>query len=270
LIGVALLGVFTSYFGEKKTAFRFIIALPCYVAVLFVHFNLKLWIPHINPTRFDALYWNIDLLLHPVVRFCMMIRRLMSGIISFDKNFYMTSFIGMFYCSFAYHAIVTPREFGKLATAVVIFQTLGAICYLIAPAVGPFIYEPGVNPIISEDQHVMLAIYQHSLSQGATWLVNYGGENFTAGLAAMPSLHAAGAFLFVIFAWNHGKILLPLYAFLLFFILVTAIASRWHYIVDVPAGLALAYVSYWLATRLTRTAAETPPIEEAVPELAAA
>ena len=29
------------------------VALPCYATVLVVHFNLKLWVPYINPTSYD-------------------------------------------------------------------------------------------------------------------------------------------------------------------------------------------------------------------------
>src|SRR3546814_10902069 len=57
LIGVGLLGILTFFVGNRAIASRFLIALSCYAAILFAHFNMKLWIPHINPTNFDASYW---------------------------------------------------------------------------------------------------------------------------------------------------------------------------------------------------------------------
>src|SRR3546814_6437258 len=68
LIGVGLLGILTFFVGNSAIASRFLIALPCYAAILFAHFNIKLWIPHITPTNFDASYWALDQLMRPVVR----------------------------------------------------------------------------------------------------------------------------------------------------------------------------------------------------------
>ena len=136
--------------------------------------------------------------------------------------------------------------------AVLFLQSLGTFAYLIAPAIGPFVYEDGINPMVTAGQHTMLEFYRGSITHGPDWIAENGGAHFTAGLAAMPSLHSAGAFLFFLFAWHRAKILVPLYALLLLFILVTAVASRWHYLIDVPAGTALAWVSFRLANRLTR------------------
>src|SRR3546814_2289601 len=63
LIGVGLLGILTFFVGNRAIASRFLIALPCYAAIPFAHFNIKLWIPHINPTNFDASYWALDQLM---------------------------------------------------------------------------------------------------------------------------------------------------------------------------------------------------------------
>ncbi len=252
LIGIGLLGAVTFVVGDRKIAHRFMIALPCYAVVLFAHFNIKLWIPHINPTEFDDAYWAVDQTFWPIVEACNSLRHALTFLVPYDANFYMISFIGMFYISFIYHAVKTPHHFGKLTTSVLFLQVFGTIAYLIAPAVGPFIYEAGVNPIISQGQHQMLEFYRNSVAFGPDFLAKNGSANFTAGLAAMPSLHSACACLFFIFAWNHGKVLLPLYSFLFVFILITAIASRWHYVIDIPVGVGLAWASYKLADLVTR------------------
>lgn len=252
LIGIALLGAGMFLFGKRDVASQYFLAFPCYAMVLFAHFNIKLWIPHINPVHYDALYWQIDMMARPLVDFCMTLRQSMLWLIPYDANFYMISFIGLFYCSFLYHALKTPEYFGKLVVAVLLLQSFGTFAYLIAPAVGPFIYESGTNPYITTSQDSMLGFYQSSVSIGPAWLAQHGGEGFTAGLAAMPSLHAAGAFLFVLFAWRHGRVLVPLYSLIFLFIAVAAIASRWHYLIDLPAGMALSWASLTLAERLTR------------------
>lgn len=271
LIGVALLGVATFIAGKRDVAASFLIALPCYVVILFAHFNLKLWIPHINPVMYDDVYWATDEFLRPIVDLCVYIRNNIFGFVSQDSNFYMVSFIALFYTSFLYHAIKTPAHFRTLVVAVLLLQASGALAYLVAPAIGPFIYERGVDTGITTGQLSMLEFYRNSVAHGPAWLAENGSANFTVGLAAMPSLHAGGAFLFFLFAWKHGRILLPLYSVILVFILVTSIASRWHYVVDAPAGLALAWVCVRLAERImgkAKDAAAPDPIDTAVPAAA--
>jgi len=250
LIGVALLGITTFLAGKRDVATSFFIALPCYVAILFAHFNIKLWIPHINPVMHDDFYWSTDQAVRPIIDACDYIRVNIFGFIPYESNFYMMAFIALFYTSFLYHAIKTPAYFRTLVVAVLLVQSLGALAYLVAPAIGPFIYEVGVDPTITPGQFNMLEFYRNSVTEGPAWIARHGGTHLTVGLAAMPSLHAAGAFLFFLFAWKHGRILLPLYSIILFFILVTSVASRWHYVIDVPAGIALALLCLRFAERI--------------------
>ncbi|WP_395391137.1 phosphatase PAP2 family protein [Novosphingobium sp. BL-8A] len=251
MVGVVLIGLPMIFLGKRKVAARFLIGLPCYTIALFVYFNVKLWIPHLNSHNFDGFYWKIDEFSMPLIYLCMAIRRGLLPVIPYEANFYLSSYMMLFYISFLYHAIRTPEQFGKLIVAVILLQLLSIVGYVGTPAVGPFIFQNGLNPIISQGQHQMLNFYFHSLSGGGKWIASQGGANFTAGLAAMPSLHAGGAFLFFMFARKHGKVLVPPYAFILFYILVTAIASRWHYVIDIPVGMGLAWFSYTLADRLS-------------------
>ena len=251
LLGIGIWGIF-AFIGQKKALARtFFIALPCYVVVLFAHFNIKLWIPHINPVLYDGLYWEIDQIFRPLVDVCIFIRENLTAIIPYETNLYMIGYIAMFYGSFSYHALRTPEKFSELVIAALLLQCIGTIGYLVAPAIGPFIYEEGVNPMVTGGQHSMLEFYRHSLAGGSDWLVQNGGRSFTGGLAAMPSLHSAAAFLFLAFAWKHGRILVPLYAFLTAFIFVTAVATRWHYLIDIPFGVLVAWVSLKGAERLS-------------------
>lgn len=247
LIGVGIWGIFALLGQKRETARVFLIALPCYAIVLLVHFHLKLWVPHINPHLYDGFYWQLDQAMRPLVDACMAARRAMSVLVPMDSNFYMIGFIGLFYISFCYHAFVTPDKFRQLFLAALLFQGLGGLAYMAFPALGPFLYEPGLDAAAAGAQKSMLEFYRHSVSGGAEWLALKGGIHLTAGLGAMPSLHTGGAFLFFLFACKHGRILVPLYALILAFILVAAVSTRWHYLIDLPAGLLLAWFSIRLA-----------------------
>src|SRR3546814_15472927 len=67
LIGVGLLGILTFFVGNRAIASRFLISLPCYAAILFAHFIIKLWILHINPTNFSSLSWTLNQLIRTYV-----------------------------------------------------------------------------------------------------------------------------------------------------------------------------------------------------------
>jgi hypothetical protein len=256
LVGAALIGLLallTSRARRNHDLFRTIlIGIPCYALVLYCHFNVKLWVPHINPARYDDVLWMTDQALRPVVDACMDIRRLLAGVLPYDANFYMTGFILQFYATFAYYALRRPEHFRELLLAVMLMQLIGTIGYVMMPALGPFIYESGVNPLISEAQAHMLAFHRQSMAQGPAWIGTHGSEAFTAGLAAVPSLHAAGSALFLAFSRRHAPALLPFHAFCTLFILIAAVANRWHYVIDLPLGLLVAALSLSFATRIVR------------------
>src|SRR3546814_12470056 len=63
LIGVGLRGILTFFVGNSAIASRFLIALPCYSAILFAHCDIKLWILHINQTNYDASHLSSETLI---------------------------------------------------------------------------------------------------------------------------------------------------------------------------------------------------------------
>jgi hypothetical protein len=250
LIGVALCGVVILLYRRDAMALTFLVALPAYALILLCHFNLKLWIPHINPLLWDEAYWHIDQALRPMVDACFAIRRAIAPVVPLDSNFYMTAFITLFYLSFCIHAVRDRHDFRTLFLAALLFQGLGAIAYLLMPALGPFIYEQGLEPATTLAQQSMLHSYRGNAADGAAWIAANGGAQLTVGVAAMPSLHTGGAFLFLLFAWRSARVLLPIYLPLFAFITIDAVANRWHYLVDLPAGMLLAALCAWAAIRL--------------------
>jgi hypothetical protein len=237
-----------SLFAQRKASpWRPLLALLCYVVVMVVHFNLKLWVPYVRADSYDPLLWQIDQQARPLVDLCMAIRRVLIPLLQPWTGLYLWSFMVMFYISFGYHAIRTPEVFRKLFLAALFLQGMGAIGYLLMPAVGPFIYEAGISAGINAAQQQMLEMRQLSVAAGPHWLADNASANLFGGLGAMPSLHAGCSSLFLWFAWHHGRVLLPTYIPIFAFILVTAVASRWHYLIDLPVGIALARLAIHLA-----------------------
>lgn len=249
LIGIGVWAVFASIGRRKALPHTFLIAFPCYALVQWAYFNIKLWMPYINPVSFDQIYWEIDQHCRPLVEMTFYIRRATAWLIPLNGNFYIVGFIMMFYVSFCFHALRTPEKFRIVFLSALFFQGLGTLAYIPFPALGPFLFEPGVNEMMTAAQADMLEFHDNIVRQGRGWLGVNGPANMTAGLAAMPSLHAGGSFLFFLLAWRHARILLPLYTPLMFYILVAAVATRWHYLIDLPVGMILARVSVALAEK---------------------
>ncbi len=258
LIGVTIWGLFVLIGQRSRMAWNFLVALPCYAIVLICHFNLKLWWPLINPVRWDQQFWSIDQMFRPVIAGAFTAREAMTPVFGLGQNAYMISFIMMFYTSFSVHALQGPYQFRRLFLSALFFQGIGGFCYLVMPALGPFIYERGLILIHSEAQHGMLGTFNQITAGGSAWVRANGSANLTAGLGAMPSLHVGGSFLFLYFAWRNAKILVPVYTLFFTFILVSAVATRWHYLIDLPFGLLLALVSIRLAERFEPRADEPP------------
>ena len=256
LAGVAVCGACVVAGGGRAAAHTFCVALPCYAVVLVIHFNVKLWAPHINPVLYDSVYWQIDRHLYWLVDLCMTLRTAISGIVPLGGMFYLQGFILLFYVAFCYHAFRTPGKLRQLTMSVLLLQGLGGLAYLALPALGPFLYEQGLNAAVGDVQRDMLDFYRHSVALGSDWLVLHGSDGFVKGLAAMPSLHAGATWLFFIFAWKHAPRLVPFYLPLLAYIFIAAVSTRWHYLVDLPAGMLLAWLSLWLAERLVPDTSE--------------
>lgn len=255
LLAVAILapGVACRVGVDGNVFFRSIVrAMICYVAILYAHFMFKLWIPHLNSSNYDALFWGMDQKAHWLVDAFVAIRIDVFGFISYSANFYMLGFVAMFYIGLIWQIRKAPAHARELMVACMLMQILGTIGYLLAPAVGPFRFEDGVNPIITQQQASMMDFYRQSVAHGAGWLQANGSASFTAGLAAMPSLHVAGASLFFLNARRHAPGLSALFGFILTYIVVTSVASRWHYLIDLPFGLVVAWLSLAGAERLVR------------------
>jgi len=246
--------------ARKRTLLReLVITLPCFWVVLIAYFNLKLWTPFINPLSFDGLFWQIDQALRPLVDFCFGLRRALVPIVPYEWNLYLTGFLLLFYISFLYHSTRTPQALRRIVVSAMFLQGLGALTYIALPAIGPFLYEPGSSTTSNAAEQMMLQVRQQSVAGGPHWLSGHASSVLMAGLGAMPSLHVGYAWLFLWYAIREARVLLPTYVPLFVFIVFTSVASRWHYLIDLPAGLALSAFSIWLAARWVPVPVEADP-----------
>lgn len=240
--------------------------IPFIMAVVFLHFNFKAWMPLINPHSFDHRYIAIDQALAPVLRLFVAVRHWAAVTSPVDVDgLYHLLFIGVFFISCSAHALFdTAKGLRRLMLAMGLSLLAGGVAYWIAPAVGPFLYQRGANASAAGAQSQMYYMYRlvqatHKLPRGY----------FAAPLAAMPSLHIGNMLLFVIFAKRRLRWLLIAYIPIFSWIIVESVVARWHYLIDLPFGVLLAFGCVWVADQLVPDEAKvTKPAEAlAAPQL---
>ncbi|MDT9001002.1 phosphatase PAP2 family protein [Paucibacter sp. APW11] len=204
--------------------------------IVFSHFNIKLWAHLINETKWDAQFKAIDLDLPLLQQACLFISAALKSTLFGWDSAYHDVFVGMFVLAIIVAAFDGAAALERLVTLIGAVLVFGGLSYLLAPAFGPFIFDINRSPV----QQLMLSFQLSFIDSGGA---NYSGENFIMPLGAMPSLHVAhGWVLTWVVARMHVWIGV-LFALTLIFIGAEAVASKWHYLVDIPVGLAVAALS---------------------------
>jgi len=220
--------------------------------IVYVHFHIKMWVPLLNPRSYDALYFGVDRRFHLLIEGLHGLRHAIAVVLPRADVWYQLGFFSMFSLSFWFHAAGNRRWHYHNVVALSLTELVGGLSYLVAPAVGPFIFERGDNPMATAAQLRMYEQFQAFRAHGAAWLQVHGSEYFSAPLAAMPSLHLAAAFVIAYYAVRAQLAIAPIAVAVVGWISIESVVSRWHYLVDLPAGLVVAGVAIAVANRLCR------------------
>jgi hypothetical protein len=130
----------------------------------------------------------------------------------------------------------------RFATGLILIFCVGHIVYMIVPGFGPYWYLGGV--------------FHHELRGGTFWnLVRDAVDAGGAQKDIFPSLHTAVPTYFALFSFRHRKLVpfrywWPVIAFLATQVIIATMFLRWHYLIDVVAGLALAIGADFLGHRI--------------------
>jgi mitochondrial fission protein ELM1 len=255
---VAALGGYAAFRARRaRDVVTDLVLAALFIGVLYLNFHVKMWIPFLNPRSYDAVFFAVDDRLRPLIEGLRVVRHTVASVLPAADHWYMLAFFFLFALTFWFHAAGRRTWHVHNLVALTLAELLGALFYLVAPAVGPFLFEPGDNPVATAAQLRMHADYTALQAAGVTWLEQHGGAYFTAPLAAMPSLHFAGAFVLAWYAVRARLVVAPLAVALLGWIGIESIVTRWHYLVDLPAGLGVALLSIGLANRICRHRVET-------------
>lgn len=129
------------------------------------------------------------------------------------------------------------REWSEAMLGMILTFFLGFSGYILYPAVGPVYTLTFSNGLWGG----AAAELMHSLVAG------FGGFR-----DAFPSLHAAVTTMILIYGWRYYRRWFPGIAVLCVSILISTVYLRWHYVVDVIAGMSVAFFAHWLAGVILR------------------
>ena len=130
----------------------------------------------------------------------------------------------------------------RFATGALLMFLSSHILYMMVPGYGPWWYLQGS--------------FQHELVGGNFWrLVRETVEVGGAQKDIFPSLHTASPTFFAIFSFRHRKLFpfkywWPVIAFVATQIIIATMFLRWHYLIDIVAGLAFAVVCQFIGQRV--------------------
>ncbi|HZC14458.1 MAG TPA: ELM1/GtrOC1 family putative glycosyltransferase, partial [Thermoleophilaceae bacterium] len=223
-----------------------------FVVVIYFHFHIKTWMPLINPNLHDDFYFLVDNKLRFVIDGAAALRAAVAAVLPAPDLWYQGAQLGLFIGSFCFHALGRRRWHHHNVTALLMNLMIGPLTYLVTPAVGPFIFEAGPNAAATAAQHEMYRKFVELQAGGPAWLAAHGGDHFSGALAAMPSLHVSAACIVSYYALKARSPFAPLMLFFAGWIVVESVVSRWHYLIDLPAGVALAAVAIAIANRVCR------------------
>ena len=174
--------------------------LALFVFVMTVHFHLKMWMPIVHPHLYDAAYMQVDEDFRVIVELFTTLRNAVARLLPGTDDLYEGAFFGAFVLSFVAQSLGERRWLHHNLAAILLVEMIGPLTYLIAPAVGPFVYERGPNSVATKVQLAMYEAFQRVESGGPAWVAAHGGDYITQPLAAMPSLHVAATLVMAYYA----------------------------------------------------------------------
>lgn len=205
--------------------------------MLGIYFNLRSILPLINPATYDRALYRLDVLLFGVEPTIWLEPYTTPAVVEWFSFFYYSYFF--FMASFVFVMVLTcgdERRLAEFGTGLLAVLAIGHFVYTLVPGYGPY----------AELSHE----YRGPLVGGPAFHLVLEAVSAGGPLRDIfPSLHTAVPTYCTLFAWRHYRRVAPVATFFAANIVAATIVLRWHYAVDVLAGLVLAATCFWSAPR---------------------
>lgn len=214
--------------------------------VLGSYLMLRWTLPLVAPHSFDAALSHIDVAIFGVEPTLWLEPHMSPAVVEYLAFFYFSYFaINGIYALIALGPGSSTETSAEFAIGTAVVYGIGQLGYALVPGYGP--------------TQFLSAQYAGPLEGGFFWhAVQATVEAGGAMKDIFPSLHTAGPVWYALFAWHRAKrtgalgwkLLAGVTTFFAVNIVVSTVALRWHYVIDLAAGLALAGSASWLSKRV--------------------
>jgi membrane-associated phospholipid phosphatase len=140
----------------------------------------------------------------------------------------------------------TRRQFREMMSGLMVVCFFGLLGYLLVPAIGPM-YTLRDRYTVPLDQSIPVFNHQVEFMDFARIKRD-----------VFPSMHVAISFLLWLYAYRNSRRLFWVLSPFILSLWVSTVYLRYHYLIDVAAGLILAPLCYWLANFLFARFAKVP------------
>jgi len=215
-----------------------------YGTVQLSYFFLAGLLPIVNPTTLDTELYQLDLTLfgfEPAVA--------MDAIVNPVTTEWFSFFYFGYFFLLAIHVIPillfarSARLLGEFALGMLTVFCVGHVVYMLVPGYGPY--------------RALAGAFQNELPHGM-WrdMVMATVASGGAQMDIFPSLHTAAPTFITLFSFRHRDRLpfslsWPVVAFFAVNIVIATMFLRWHYVIDVVAGIVLATGAFLIGRRVT-------------------
>jgi hypothetical protein len=243
LVGACLIGRGSLLPSALRSGFY---RISMVATVLGSYLMLRWTLPLVAPHSYDAQLSKIDVAIFGVEPTLWLEPHMSPAIVEYLAFFYFSYFaISGLYALIALGPGSSTETSAEFAIGTAVVYGIGQLGYALVPGYGP--------------TQFLSAQYAGPLEGGVFWqavlaTVDAGG----AMKDIFPSLHTAGPVWYSLFAWHRAKrtgalgwkLLALVTTFFAMNIVVSTVALRWHYVIDLAAGLALAGSASWLSKRV--------------------
>ncbi len=225
----------------------------------------KVLIPYFNPTLWDAQLYRLERAVHlgldPGQFLLAILEPLPRVDAALDLLYGQYGNLLVFSTAwFLTHPVAAERN--RYLRGFVLLWLGGLAGHWLVPALGPVYVFPDLAPILAARYPINFTlaadVMENYQAVGAILQGAHVKVHLEAGIAAMPSLHVGLPVFALAFCWERRHPLRFLFLAVVAAYVPAAVATGWHYIVDVYAGAALA-LACWAAVRLGKGQRPKPP-----------
>jgi membrane-associated phospholipid phosphatase len=231
---------FEARHGKRALPYTVLLAyhiLPL-IAVLAFYFNLRPILPLINSATYDSVLYRLDLAIFGLEPTLAAEQFSTPRVVEWFAFFYYSYFFVI--ASFIFVMIFTcesDERLASFATGVLLIVAVGHYVYTLVPGLGPYAH--------------LAHEYRAPLQGGPFYFLVLDAVSRAGPMRDIfPSLHTALPTFCSLFAWRHYPRIAPIVTVFAANIIGATIVLRWHYAIDVLAGLLLAVTAFIAAPRL--------------------